>query len=335
MEKELYHHGIEGQKWGKRHGPPYPLDRSESRAIKKQAKALAKQEKILRKRGLTSKAASKYAKQLTDEQLNDIIDRLKREDTYKNLVKKPGDESESKSTNEKAADKKALKQVAKANDPNSFKNTTKSILSSGAKTLAAAGIKKLADDMFAKEEVPDIKWTMNQEGKFTANGTGKDINKLFNLADQIWEYQKKDRGNGAKAQATSIKNEIIKEIAPKTNQTKSSVSEPDIDWDNRYGFSVKQPKVLAEKRAENKVTKDMNDAWKKAVTASDFATTMQEITTPKKANVTTELPPRPMNKWEIQATQRGLQFSHSEEDTEAILNAIKSKSFKNKGGSTN
>ena len=79
----------------------------------------------------------------------------------------------------------------------------------------------------------------------------------------------------------------------------------------------------------------MNDAWKKAVTASDFATTMQEITTPKKANVTTELPPRPMNKWEIQATQRGLQFSHSEEDTEAILNAIKSKSFKNKGGSTN
>lgn len=25
---ELYHHGIQGQKWGIRNGPPYPLDRS-------------------------------------------------------------------------------------------------------------------------------------------------------------------------------------------------------------------------------------------------------------------------------------------------------------------
>jgi hypothetical protein len=24
-EDELYHHGIKGQKWGVRHGPPYPL----------------------------------------------------------------------------------------------------------------------------------------------------------------------------------------------------------------------------------------------------------------------------------------------------------------------
>lgn len=26
--KELYHHGIKGQKWGVRNGPPYPLDKS-------------------------------------------------------------------------------------------------------------------------------------------------------------------------------------------------------------------------------------------------------------------------------------------------------------------
>lgn len=24
---ELYHHGVQGQKWGVRHGPPYPIDR--------------------------------------------------------------------------------------------------------------------------------------------------------------------------------------------------------------------------------------------------------------------------------------------------------------------
>lgn len=27
-KNELYHHGIEGQKWGVRNGPPYPLDRN-------------------------------------------------------------------------------------------------------------------------------------------------------------------------------------------------------------------------------------------------------------------------------------------------------------------
>lgn len=29
MENELYHHGIQGQKWGKRNGPPYPLKSGE------------------------------------------------------------------------------------------------------------------------------------------------------------------------------------------------------------------------------------------------------------------------------------------------------------------
>lgn len=31
---ELYHHGITGQKWGKRNGPPYPLDKKTSNKVK-------------------------------------------------------------------------------------------------------------------------------------------------------------------------------------------------------------------------------------------------------------------------------------------------------------
>lgn len=45
-EEEIYHHGILGQKWGVRHGPPYPLDengyperkRAEVRRINETAK---------------------------------------------------------------------------------------------------------------------------------------------------------------------------------------------------------------------------------------------------------------------------------------------------------
>ena len=37
-ESELYHHGIKGQEWGDQNGPPYPLDRQTSAAIKRSAK---------------------------------------------------------------------------------------------------------------------------------------------------------------------------------------------------------------------------------------------------------------------------------------------------------
>lgn len=40
---ELYHHGVKGQKWGKKNGPPYPLDESEYSA---EEKFLSRKKKI-------------------------------------------------------------------------------------------------------------------------------------------------------------------------------------------------------------------------------------------------------------------------------------------------
>lgn len=41
-ELELYHHGIEGQKWGKKNGPPYPLSKEDYSAAEKKAAGYTK-----------------------------------------------------------------------------------------------------------------------------------------------------------------------------------------------------------------------------------------------------------------------------------------------------
>lgn len=83
---ELFHHGIDGQKWGVRHGPPYPLDREDHNEIVERSHDATK------KRHLSYERSGKYAKRMTDKDLNDTIDRLQREETYRKLVSKEREE---------------------------------------------------------------------------------------------------------------------------------------------------------------------------------------------------------------------------------------------------
>lgn len=82
---ELYHHGILGQRWGKKNGPPYPLDAedhsaAEKKAAKKAAKAERRAERKERKKAKkefkaekkAAKAEEKRQKILREGSLNDI-----------------------------------------------------------------------------------------------------------------------------------------------------------------------------------------------------------------------------------------------------------------------
>ena len=71
---ELYHHGIDGQQWGVRNGPPYPLDKSnytwkEKRALKKARKEMRKSRRNLKKNVslMSDEGVNKYNERLEAE----------------------------------------------------------------------------------------------------------------------------------------------------------------------------------------------------------------------------------------------------------------------------
>ena len=62
MNNELYHHGILGQKWGQRNGPPYPLSSQSHSSSEKKAgwrKSLASGSESSKKKSIAKKATIK------------------------------------------------------------------------------------------------------------------------------------------------------------------------------------------------------------------------------------------------------------------------------------
>lgn len=81
MKTELYHHGIEGQKWGVRNGPPYPLDESDRSAAERAANPPAE------KNSYGGSHAKRPVGEISDRELQDYINRLNMERQYSDLTR--------------------------------------------------------------------------------------------------------------------------------------------------------------------------------------------------------------------------------------------------------
>ena len=99
LENELYHHGIQGQKWGVKHGPPYPLDKETSHKVSSKdhnsgkkgsrpwetKKYKSERENWSDDRKEVDELLRKGIKNLSDDELRIIQNRLNLEDNVSRL----------------------------------------------------------------------------------------------------------------------------------------------------------------------------------------------------------------------------------------------------------
>lgn len=85
-DNALFHHGIDGMKWGVRNGPPYPLERKKTRLMKKEEKTKEQNKKSLAE-SLSGKEKARLVLQKSDdmstEELKKALERIKVEEEIK------------------------------------------------------------------------------------------------------------------------------------------------------------------------------------------------------------------------------------------------------------
>lgn len=197
---ELYHHGIDGQRWGVRHGPPYPLDRADHN------KVVEKSEKASKKRHLSYRGSRKYAKRMTDKDLNDTIDRLQREETYRRLVSK------------EKLEKKAAKAAKKAKKEEQVRYENQNEL--------ARKQQQLQRDQFEEQKKANgiVRKVITNLLTAAATTAGKEITK--GLADEYFGDKKKEKEKD-KTENTTPKEEKPKGelTSPKAEELKKNINE--------------------------------------------------------------------------------------------------------------
>ena len=191
---ELYHHGIRGQRWGRKNGPPYPLDAGDHSAAERKAgwtKSLASVAKATgkgvakaaRATGHGVKVAAKgtkkalirvnlYPKKLMSaEDIAEKVERMRQEDTLKHAMGKLSNE-----------DKLMLKMKAKDARREVAKQALSQLLPAIGKDLIIPTVKQGILDKLEvkkKEALNDIDLDFKEETN-TLDASNKHSEKLWN-----------------------------------------------------------------------------------------------------------------------------------------------------------
>lgn len=197
-EDFLEHHGILGMRWGKRNGPPYPLDsdvstgkklKKEGRAEKQKAKKTYKNRVKSLKKARATKAANQVKKQeqkkskedivktkdiesmlknvdlFTNKEINDMLDRLSTESKLKEAVAKQREAN--KSTGQRIKDNISsnVKTGLKSGAEKTVRLVAKNLVGISMKTLANAAAKVPEEGTPEERRAKFIKELFKEEKK--------------------------------------------------------------------------------------------------------------------------------------------------------------------------
>jgi len=182
-EDYLMHHGIDGQKWGVKHGPPYPLDDSKSTGSKlktkkkKKKKELDPEEKAAIERGAHKGRWGGVVGSLVGATVADI--------KYKRSKKK---ENESKKT-EQTWTEETRKTIPKKREDNMRKLATNYLKGRGSEWDDGSELKFLSERVVKEKDGSKSTETMFSNSKAwvtvqtSYDSNGKVLNRYYTLDD--------------------------------------------------------------------------------------------------------------------------------------------------------
>lgn len=271
---ELYHHGILGQRWGRKNGPPYPLDASDHSASEKKAgwtkslgsiaKATGKGvAKAARATGHGVKVAAKgtkkalirvnlYPKKLMSaEDIAEKVERMRQEDTLKHAMGKLSNE-----------DKLMLKMKAKDARREIAKQTLTQLLPAIGKDLIIPTVKqgilnKL--EVKKKEEMNDVDLDFKEETN-TLDTANKHSEKIWN---DVYESAL-EAGKSIKEARKIADQGGDKELGKKQSNQEDKEHSKKV-WDDLYedaranGKSASQAREIADSGKSDIAARQKND----------------------------------------------------------------------------
>lgn len=179
-EDYLFHHGIKGQKWGKQNGPPYPLSKE-------------KHNKVVKK----SKKEKDRIKEMSDDELQNAIERLSLENRYIKLKAKENEKSINY-VNQLLKTGKGITDSISKSDPTNTSKSISTILDSSSKIINNSSKSKKAISKYnldlsnmSDDDLKKIVGRMNLEDRYSSlkaeridTGRAK-VSEIANVAGSI------------------------------------------------------------------------------------------------------------------------------------------------------
>lgn len=235
------HHGILGMKWGKKNGPPYPLDYS-----KLSPEERAKDKTRVKEEGdIESVAYKKNRSYFSDQEINDVINRYQLNTRINQLSADSAKMKAGKSKAEELSSK--MQKVADvgfklSNAINAgtqvYNNVAKVMNAFGDADLPIVGQQKQKESPFNKMNKKELDKAINDIEKNMGKYSTKELQEL-NQRKNTLNLLTKERDEKRAAEAKAAESKTVEENTKRETKTQKESSDSSIDFNTKDEDTIK------------------------------------------------------------------------------------------------